>query len=476
MEVMSKMRKLAVNPLRKTWIALLTVSVLTFVSLTSALAASSGSDVFTGNPIADIVEKTSPAVVNIDTKTMVRQPLSPFANDPFLREFLGDQLEKFTRLVPMKGKGSGFIVSKDGYILTNNHVVAGADEITVSMSDGKTYPAKVVGTDPSYDLAVIKIEGKNLPVLPLGDSDKVQVGEWVIAIGNPFGFESTVTVGVVSAKNRSIRARDFSFDGFLQTDAAINPGNSGGPLLNLKGEVIGINTAIIPYAQGIGFAVPVNMAKQVLDDLVKYGRVKRGYLGVYVQPLTKEFADVYGIQSENGAVVADVVPGSPAEKAGLMRGDVIVEVDGKKVEDDLDLTMKIRSHLAGDKVNLKILRRGGLERKISVVLGNIPGSEGGRESFSESLKKIGVRVEPLSDAVRKQKDLPPSVTGVMISEVTPGSLADGVGLRSGDIIVEVNGNKVEDVDSFVRSLPKTEGPVVLAVWRDGRVFYVSFRL
>lgn len=280
-------------------------------------ASPSVEDPFTGNPIAQIVEKTSPAVVNIDTKAMVRQPLSPFANDPFLREFLGDQLEQFTRLVPMKGKGSGFIVSKDGYILTNNHVVAGADEITVSMSDGKAYPAKVIGTDPSYDLAVIKIDGKNLPTLKLGDSDKVRVGEWAIAIGNPFGFESSVTVGVISAKNRSIRARDFSFDGFLQTDAAINPGNSGGPLLNLKGEVIGINTAIIPYAQGIGFAIPINMAKQVLQDLVKYGSVKRGWLGVYIQPLTREFADVYGIKSEEGAIIADIVPGSPADKAGL---------------------------------------------------------------------------------------------------------------------------------------------------------------
>jgi len=258
-----------------------------------ALPSQAEVDVFTGNPIAEIVEKASPAVVNIDTETMVRQSLGPFGDDPFFREFFGEQFERFTRIIPMKGKGSGFIVSEDGYILTNNHVVADADKIEVTLADGTSYPAEIVGTDPTFDLAVIKIGAKGLPVLELGDSENVRVGEWVVAIGNPYGFESTVTVGVISAKDRSVRARNLNFDGFLQTDAAINPGNSGGPLLNLDGEVIGINTAIIPYAQGIGFAVPVNMAKQVLDDLVKYGTVKRGWLGVYIQPLTPEFAEAW---------------------------------------------------------------------------------------------------------------------------------------------------------------------------------------
>jgi len=475
MEMMGKMRELFCVRFKKMPIVVISLILSIVWFSTTVWASPSVKDPFTGNPIAQIVEGTSPAVVNIDTKAMVRQPLSPFANDPFLREFFGDQLEQFTRLVPMKGKGSGFIVSKDGYILTNNHVVAGADEITVSMSDGKTYPAKVIGTDPSYDLAVIKIDGKNLPTLKLGDSDKVRVGEWAIAIGNPFGFESSVTVGVISAKNRSIRARDFSFDGFLQTDAAINPGNSGGPLLNLKGEVIGINTAIIPYAQGIGFAIPINMAKQVLQDLVKYGSVKRGWLGVYIQPLTKEFADVYGIKSEEGAVIADIVPGSPADKAGLKRGDVIVEVDGKKVKDDLDLTMKIRSHLAGDKVAIKILRDGS-ERKISVVLGNIPGSAGGFSSLNENLKKIGIKVQSITDAQRKQKGLPSGAKGVMISEVSPGSLADMVGLKNGDVILEVNGKDVESPESLAKSLQKSNGTIVFLVWRNGRTFYISFRL
>ena len=250
-------------------------------------------DVFTGNPVAKIAKETSPAVVNIDVETMVTRSVMPFPDDPIFRQFFGDEFQRFSRTIPMKGRGSGFVVTEEGQILTNNHVVEGADKITVTLSDGRTFPAKVLGTDPTFDLAVIKIEAKKLPVLNLGDSDRLEVGEWVVAIGNPFGLEHTVTVGVISAKNRSIHAGDVNFEGFLQTDAAINPGNSGGPLINLSGEVVGINSAIVPYAQGIGFAIPINMAKQVMNDLVKYGKVKRGWLGVYVQPLTKEFASAY---------------------------------------------------------------------------------------------------------------------------------------------------------------------------------------
>ena len=219
-------------------------------------------------------------------------------------------------------------------ILTNNHVIDGVDKITVTLSDGKTYPAKVVGKDPTFDLAVIKIDpDEDLPVLELGDSDAVEVGEWVVAIGNPYGFEHSVTAGVISAKNRSIHAQDVNFDGFLQTDAAINPGNSGGPLLNMEGQVVGINTAILPYAQGLGFAVPVNMAKQIMGDLVSYGKVKRGWLGISVQNLTPEIAEAYGVKARSGVIVGDVFPDSAAEKAGLMRGDVITAIDGEKVKD-----------------------------------------------------------------------------------------------------------------------------------------------
>ena len=283
-----------------------------------ALAASSQAS----NPIVTIVKDTSPAVVNIDVEAVSQRRVSPFpfGDDPIFRQFFGDAFKEYTRSVPMKGRGSGFIVTKDGQILTNNHVVEGADKITVTLADGKTYKARVLGKDPTFDLAVIKIEPKgDLPVLDLGDSDAVEVGEWVVAIGNPYGFEHSVTAGVISAKNRSIHAEDVNFDGLLQTDAAINPGNSGGPLLNMDGRVVGINAAIVPYAQGMGFAIPVNMAKAVMDDLVSYGKVKRGWLGVAVQKLTPEIARAYGVDAENGAIISDVFPDSAAAGPGPRR-------------------------------------------------------------------------------------------------------------------------------------------------------------
>lgn len=455
------------------------VAVMVFaasvVVMGAALPSQAEVDVFTGNPIAEIVEKASPAVVNIDTETMVRQSLGPFGDDPFFREFFGEQFERFTRIIPMKGKGSGFIVSEDGYILTNNHVVADADKIEVTLADGTSYPAEIVGTDPTFDLAVIKIGAKGLPVLELGDSENVRVGEWVVAIGNPYGFESTVTVGVISAKDRSVRARNLNFDGFLQTDAAINPGNSGGPLLNLDGEVIGINTAIIPYAQGIGFAVPVNMAKQVLDDLVKYGTVKRGWLGVYIQPLTPEFAEAYGVEHEGGAVVSDVVPDSPAAAAGLRRGDVIVAVDGETIEDHTDLSFCIRSHLEGDKVRLTVIREG-KEREVSVTLGSIPGrSQEQERSLKETEERLGLRVEPVTPELRRELGAP-ATRGMAVAEVLPGSPADRIGLKRGDIILEVNGRPVDDIKSWQKVLSGVQDSAVLLVWRDGRTFFVSVRM
>jgi len=432
-------------------------------------------DVITDNPVADIVEKASPAVVNIDTETLVRQSFSPFPDDPFFREFFGDQFERFSRIIPMKGKGSGFIVSGDGYIVTNNHVVADADKIEVTLSNGRSYPAEVVGTDPTFDLAVIKINERDLPVIELGDSDALRVGEWVIAIGNPYGFESSVTVGVVSAKNRSVRARNLNFDGFLQTDAAINPGNSGGPLLNLEGKVVGINTAIIPYAQGIGFAVPVNMAKQVLDDLLKYGTVRRGWLGVYIQPVTPEFAEAYGVEGEYGAVVSDVIPDSPAAKVGIRRGDVIIAMDGEKIEDHTDLSLKVRSRLEGDKVRLTLIREG-KQRKIDVVLGSVPGQpEEGKESQKEMEKRLGLSVGPVTPEIRSKAGAP-SGKGVAVVDIEPGSPSDRIGLRPGDVILEVNGVPVDDLKAWENAVRKVKNSVVLLVMREGRTFFVSLRI
>ncbi len=465
------------NPrlINKSFLTLL-LSAAFVISL--SLLPAAAQDVFTGNPIAKIVREASPAVVNIDTEAVVQQTFSPFPNDPFFREFFGDRFDRFSREVPMRGKGSGFIVTGDGYILTNNHVVDGPDNMTieVTLSDGRTFPAKVIGKDPSYDIAVIKIEAEDLPTVPMGDSDRIEVGEWVIAIGNPFGFESSVTVGVVSAKNRSVRARNLNFDGFIQTDAAINPGNSGGPLLGLDGQVIGINTAIVPYAQGIGFAVPVNMAKQIMDDLIQFGKVNRGWLGVYVQPMTREFASAYGIESGEGAIVGDVVKGSPAEKAGIARGDVITAMNGRNIKDHADLIVGIRQNLAGEKVELTILRRGA-ERKITVTLASLPSTETEAPAREEpaSLSKLGISISPNTDELREKYGIE-ETAGVVITGVLPGSTGHRMGLREGDVVLEINGETVADVskmDEIVSREPKT---IAMLILREGRSFYVSANL
>ncbi len=455
------------------------VSAVLFTALLLGLAPLPGEaqDVYSGNPVAKIAREASPAVVNIDTETMVqRSPIPlPFADDPFFRRFFGEEFERFSRSVPMRGKGSGFLVTKDGYVLTNNHVVQRADKITVTLSDGRELEAKLVGRDPTFDLAVIKVEGNDFPVLDLGDSDRIDVGEWVVAIGNPFGLEHSVTVGVISAKNRSVNAGDVNFQGFLQTDAAINPGNSGGPLLNLDGKVVGINTAIIPYAQGIGFAIPVNMAKQVMDDLVRFGKVKRGWLGVYVQPITPEIAEAYGLKGTEGALVADVQADSPAVKAGLLRGDVILSLDGVPVKTHQDLVFGIRRHLAGDTVVLDVVRKGKAET-IRVQLQEIPGAEEAAEEAPSDLEgKLGLSVNPVTEELRRRYSLAEN-EGVVIIKVEGGSPSERLGLKAGDLILEVNGTVVKDLTSWKRALGRVKGSIVLVVQREGRTFFVSMRL
>lgn len=443
---------------------------------------------FTSSPFVRIAKMASPAVVNIDTETLVKQSAFPFPDDPLFREFFGQEMDRFTRIVPMRGKGSGFIVSKEGLILTNNHVVEGADKISVTLLDGRRFPAQLVGTDSTYDLAVIKIKAENLPVLPLGDSDKAEVGEWVIAIGNPFGLENSVTVGVISAKNRMIQNEEINFQGFMQTDAAINPGNSGGPLLNLKGEVVGINTAIVPFAQGIGFAIPVNMAKQVLDDLVRYGMVRRGWLGVVLQPVTPALAEALGIPARGGAIVSDIVEGSPGQKAGLRRGDVIVEVDGKTVTSPQDVVLAIRSHLAGEKATLSLYRQN-KSFKLSVTLGEIPArtgslsirpSEGMGPSQPQSnsdfaLKNLGLRVVPVSKALQQRYQLP-KAEGVLVTGVIPESPADDAGFLPGDQILEVNGVPVRDLKTWNSLMSKSAKTWAFLVYRDSGTIYVSIKL
>jgi serine protease Do len=461
------------------------VAFLTVLFVTNARAAVSavGVDVYTNNPIVGIVKDCSPAVVNIDTETMVTRNPHPFANDPFFREFFGREFDNFKRMVPMRGKGSGFIVDgKDGYILTNNHVVEGADKITVTMMDGRTLDAELIGRDPTFDLAVIKIGADNLHSLPLGDSDAAEVGEWVVAIGNPHGFENTVTVGIISAKNRTLQAADINFQGFMQTDAAINPGNSGGPLINLKGEVVGINTAIVPYAQGIGFAVPVNMAKQIMNDLIENGEVKRGWLGVVLQNVTPGFVEAYKLPAENGAVISDVVSGSPAEKAGVRRGDVIIAIDGKDMKNSQDVVLCIRNKLSGDEVSMDIYRDS-KKQTIKVSLGTMPdsgagrtqrGRERGRPSDNDESTRVGATVGPITPERKDSYGLE-SDQGVVVLDVERGSVADEMGIKEGDHIMEVNRRAISSVSDWERALRGEAKTIVMLVKRDSQTLYFTYK-
>ena len=466
--------------------------MLSLAGVDGALASSSSAS----NPIVSIVKTASPAVVNIDVETKARRSASPFPfdDDPIFRRFFGDAFKDFTRSVPMKGRGSGFIVTKDGQILTNNHVVNGVDKITVSvsLSDGskKTYSARVLGSDPTYDLAVIKIDPDgDLPVLELGNSDEVEPGEWVVAIGNPYGFEHSVTAGVISAKDRSIHAQDVNFDGFLQTDAAINPGNSGGPLLNMDGHVVGINTAIIPYAQGLGFAIPVNMAKEVMNDLVSYGKVKRGWLGVSIQKVTPEIARAYGVKEEGGAIVSDVFADSAAEKAGVRRGDVVVEINGEKVKDVNWFVQKVRTLAPGSTATLQVVREG-KRMTLRVKLDQRPdsadgrtggkaprGRQGGKNSkSSEALDDFGIdEVAPVTSGLRRQYRLAPGAEGLVIVDVDSDSPASAAGIREGDLLHQVNGRDIRTLDDLNKAVRGEDSSVVLMIEREGNTFIVSLK-
>lgn len=459
--------------------------------LSLAGGAFAAASAIANNPVVPIVKQASVAVVNIDVEKTERRSFSPFPfdDDPIFKRFFGDSFKEFSRSVPMKGRGSGFIVSKEGLILTNNHVVEGVDKITVSVSlkDGekKTYPATVKGNDPAYDLAVIKIEAdEELPVLELGDSDALEVGEWVIAIGNPYGFEHSVTVGVISAKNRSIHTQEVNFDDFLQTDAAINPGNSGGPLLNMDGKVIGINTAIIPYAQGLCFAIPVNKAKEIMNDLVSFGHVKRGWLGVSVRDITPEMAKAYKVEGTNGAMVNDVFKGDPAYKAGIKRGDVIVELNGTKVKDANDFVQKVRTLAPDTNAKITVVRKGkkiDFNVKLAERANSADGrptsssskSQGSSKDGSEALKDFGIKkVETLTDSLRRKYRISSDSEGLVITELERNSKAvfDGE-VHEGDLLIEVNGQEVKAPEDIKKAVGD-ESSIVLMLEREGSTFFI----
>jgi len=409
---------------------------------------------------SDLAEKVRSGVVNVQVVKKVknigfgfRQFGNPFGEkNPF-----GDFFGPFSEGNPpggfeQRGVGSGFVMNREGYILTNNHVVEDADQIKVKLADGKEYEGKVVGRDPKTDLALIKINASSdLQPLTLGNSDNLKVGSWVVAVGSPFGLEQTVTAGIVSAKGRVIGSGPY--DNFIQTDASINPGNSGGPLINMKGEVVGINTAIIASGQGIGFAIPINMAKEIAPQLQEKGHVTRGWLGVSIQEMTPELAKSFGLKEKKGALVAGVVSGSPAEKAGIEQGDVIVEFDGKEVTDSKDLPRMVASTPVGKAVTVKLSRSGKvLERQVKV--GEM--EEKVEVAKTPSTKKsLGITVQNVTPEIAKGLGLKKE-TGVVVTRVEPGSPAADAGIQTGDVIHEVNRKPVKNVEDFIQKVEKAK--------------------
>ncbi len=434
---------------------------------------------------ASVVEPLLPEVVNISTSKTVKAQRgeNPFEDDPTFRQFFGnpfgggggDQGQQ-PRSQKEHSLGSGVIVSPDGYILTNNHVVDGASDITVSLKDKRELKAKLVGADPRTDVAVLKIPATGLPAITLGDSAKLRVGDIVLAVGDPFGIGETVTMGIVSATSR--RALDIegsdSYEDFIQTDAAINPGNSGGALVNTRGELIGINTAIISNGggggnQGIGFAVPVDMARHVMEQILKTGKVTRGYLGVIIQAVTPDLAKAFSLPSTEGALVGDVSAGGPGEKAGLQKGDVIVSLNGQPVSDSQDLRLRISQLAPGQTVKLEVYRNG-QKRDISATLQEFPEkAEKAEAPATEQNAAEGLQVENLTPDVAEQLSLPNGTRGVVVSRVDPDSNAAEGGLQRGDVIQEVNHKPVNNVDQFRAAInavaPKQ--PVLLLVNRHG---------
>ena len=427
----------------------------------------------------DVAKANKPAVVNISTTQVLKRMVRPYGpqmpgreGDPWSEFF-----ERFFKNMPQeqtqKSVGSGFIYSKDGYIITNNHVVMRSSDIKVKLADGTEYDAKVIGTDPKTDLALIKIETKkDLPTLSLGDSDTVQVGEWVMAIGNPFGLEHTVTVGVVSAKGRVIGSGPY--DDFIQTDASINPGNSGGPLLNVDGKVVGINTAIYAAGQGIGFAIPSNMAKGIIEDLKTTGSVVRGWLGVVVQRMNPDLAKGFGLEEPVGALVADVADDGPAAKAGLQRGDVITKFNGQEIKTMEVLPKVVAATAPGTKTELTVLREG-QEKTIEVTVGTLEEEKLAKAHMVE--QELGLTVQEITPEIAEHFDLE-SRAGVIVSEVKGGSAAEEGGVRRGDIILEVNRESVKSLSDYRQAMKKyvgQGGTVLLLVRRGQNSLYVAIK-
>ncbi len=446
------------------------------VPITQGGTAESGAS---ANPMgfSSILKPALPAVVSITSSRMVKVPQSPFFNDPFFQQFFGGQFPRGPQQQREMGLGSGVIVSPDGYILTNNHVVEKGTDIKVILQDKRQFPGKVVGTDPKTDIAVVKIAATGLPTVKLGDSSKLQVGDYAFAIGNPFGVGETATMGIISATGRNgLDIEDY--EDFIQTDAAINPGNSGGALLDARGELIGINTAILTGGsggnQGIGFAIPINMAKYVMQEILKHGKVVRGYIGIGIQELTPALAKSFNAPAEKGALIGNVDPNSPGAKAGLQRGDVIEDLNGEPVTGPNDLRLKVATLAPGTVVHFKV-NRNGQPRDVSVTLGQAPGQSAGNAvgNSAESSPMRGVQVDELTADDRQQLGLNPDVKGVVVTEVAGDSPAADAGLQRGDVIEQINRQPVDSVSDYQRLIGQAgKQAMVLLVNRRGNTTFL----
>ncbi len=447
------------------------------------ISQSAGSRAGGGAPdamgFAPVIDPVLPAVVSITSSRIVKVPQSenPFFNDPFFQQFFGGRLPRGPQEQRERGLGSGVIISPDGYILTNNHVIDKATDIKVFLSDKRQFTGKVVGADPKTDIAVVKIDTGRLPTVPLGDSSKIRVGDYALAIGNPFGVGETATMGIISATGRNgLDIEDY--EDFIQTDAAINPGNSGGALLNARGELIGINTAILSGSsggnQGIGFAIPINMAKHVMDEILRHGKVVRGYIGVGIQEVTPDLAKAFNVPAEKGALVGNVDPNSPGAKAGLQRGDVISELNGEPINGPNDLRLKVGTMAPGTTVGLKVVRNGET-RDVTLTLGEAPAGKGAgaTESAEENSPMRGVQVEDLSGSIRRELGLGADVKGVVVTDVPDGSPAQEASLQRGDVIQQVNRQTVNSVSDYQRLIAQAgKQAVVLLINRGGATTFV----
>lgn len=428
----------------------------------------------------DLAAELKPSVVNISTSKKVAAQHPNWQGRGDGRDLFEEFFRRFAPNQPQRPRkesslGSGFIISEDGFILTNDHVVNGADEVTVRLADGRSFEAKIKGADEKLDLALLKIDtGEKLPVAKLGNSEKLKVGEWVMAIGNPFGLEQTVTVGIVSAKGRVIGAGPY--DDFIQTDASINPGNSGGPLFNMRGEVVGINTAIIRGGQGIGFALPINAAQVTVEQLKSTGEVVRGWLGVSIQKISEDLAESFGLDRARGALIADVVEGSPADEAGIRQGDIVLRFNDRDVDEMNDLPRIVASTPVGKTVGV-VLFRNGKEIEVEVKVGKLTGDGRKAPGASVSEDRLGLTLEPLTDEVRERYGLDLE-SGVLISAVDPDGPAVDSNLRAGDVIVEANGKDIKNLKelrSVIESL--SSGKVLrLLVQRGESSLYTTLKL